>query len=466
VTFTVAETFDLAVVPPEVREVCNRLRSAGKKAWVVGGCVRDTLIGRVPGDWDVCTDAVPDDMLRIFPRAIPTGIQHGTVTVVVRRPGQEAAHVEVTTLRGETTYTDGRRPDGVFFVDDIVADLARRDFTINAIAVDAETGTLVDPFQGRKDLTEKTIRAVGVAEERFSEDGLRVLRAARFAAQLDFVVEATTRQAIGRTLDTYRKVSAERVREEWLKSMKAKTPSIAFDLMRETGILSVTCPELLDGVGCEQNRYHTYDVWGHALGCMDACVGDPILRLSALFHDVGKPKTRNRHPEHGDYTFYNHEIVGAEIVEPILQRLKFSTDETTRIKHLVRQHMWHYDGWSDATVRRWIRRVGVEAIDDLYRLREADIRGKGPEKIDAGDFESLEALRVHAARILAEGTALTIKDLSLNGRDLMQELQLKPGRILGEILEHLLERVTDDPARNEREVLLAEARVFVAEKVV
>ena len=448
-------TFDLAHVPADALGICERLRHAGKRSWVVGGCVRDSLLGKPIADWDVATDALPDELMKLFPRAIPTGLQHGTVTVVMG-----GHHYEVTTLRGETTYSDGRRPDAVHFVDDIVADLARRDFTINAIAVDPSNGTLVDPFDGRKDLDQRTIRCVGAALERFSEDGLRVLRAARFAATLGFDLDPDTFAAIAPTLDTFRKVSAERVRDEWMKTMKAKTPSRAFEVMRTSGILEVTCPEMLEGVGMVQNKWHSLDVWNHALTCMDACVGDPVLRIAALLHDVGKPRSRALSDKTQDYTFYDHDKIGAEMALPIVTRLKFSNDEKDRIVGLVRHHLFHYDEWSDQAVRRWIKRVGPERIEDLYRLNEADLRGKGPIFVDA-DLLPLVALKAHVERVLAEGAALSTRDLAIDGNVLMKELGITPGRIIGVVLEELLEAVLADPARNTREALLPLAREIV-----
>jgi tRNA nucleotidyltransferase (CCA-adding enzyme) len=447
-----ADHVDLAVVPPDVVALCGQLRSKGKRAWIVGGCVRDLLLGRAPSDWDVATDALPADLLKIFPRAIPTGIEHGTVTVV-----RNGHHYEVTTLRGEGTYSDGRRPDWVEFVDDITADLARRDFTVNAIALDALDGRIVDPHGGRADLERRVLRAVGDPQARFSEDGLRVLRAARFVATLEMALDPATEAAIRPTLATFRKVAQERVRDEWVKAMKARAPSRAFEVMRTTGILEVTCPELLLGVGMEQNKWHAYDVWRHAMACVDACAGDPILRLAALLHDVGKPATRAWSDKTSDWTFYEHERVGAEIADPIAARLRLSNDERARVVSLVRNHLFHYDAqWSDAAVRRWIKRVGVERLEDLYVLNAADVRAKGRGFDD--DLSSLAGLKAHVERVLAEGAALTTRDLKINGTDLMKELGLKPGRILGEILEALLELVILDPALNEREALLAAAR--------
>jgi tRNA nucleotidyltransferase (CCA-adding enzyme) len=448
---------DLTAVPPDVLQLCERLRSRGKRAWIVGGCVRDLLIGRTANDWDIATDARPNELLAAFPRAIPTGIEHGTITVV-----KDGHHYEVTTLRGEGTYSDGRRPDWVQFVDDITADLGRRDFTVNAIALDPLDGKVIDPFDGRGDLARGVLRAVGDPRERFNEDGLRVLRAARFVATLELALDPQTEAAIRPTLDTYRKVAHERVRDEWVKTMKARTPSRAFDVMRRTGILEVTCPELLEGVGMEQNRWHAYDVWRHGLECMDACPGDPILRVAALLHDVGKPRTRAWSDKTQDYTFYDHDQVGAEIAEPIAARLRFSNDERARIVSLVRHHLFHYsDEWTDTAVRRWIRRVGPERVDDLYALNEADVRAKGRDF--EPDIEALARLKAHVARMLAEGAALSTRDLKVNGRDLMSALELKPGPIIGQLLDALLEAVTNDPAINERDALLAHAREYLRE---
>jgi tRNA nucleotidyltransferase (CCA-adding enzyme) len=453
-----SDRVDLAAVPRDVHELCGTLRSQGKRAWIVGGCVRDLLSGRIANDWDVATDARPNETVRIFPRAIPTGIEHGTVTIV-----RQGHHYEVTTLRGEGTYSDGRRPDWVEFVDDITADLARRDFTVNAIAIDPLDGRLIDPFDGRGDLARGVLRAVGNPSERFAEDGLRVLRAARFVATLELTLDPATEAAVGPTLDTFRKVAQERVRDEWVKTMTARAPSRAFEVMRRTGILAVTCPEALEGVGMEQNKWHAYDVWRHALECMDACAGDPILRIAAFLHDVGKPRTRAWSDKVADYTFYDHDRVGAEIAEPIAARLRFSNEERARIVVLVRHHLFHYSAeWSDSAVRRWIRRVGAERVEDLFVLNEADVRAKG--KDFESDIEALAALKAHVARVLAEGAALSTRDLNVNGHDLIREFGLAPGRVIGDILDALLEAVIEDPGVNERSALLARARELLSER--
>jgi tRNA nucleotidyltransferase (CCA-adding enzyme) len=456
---------DLASIPRPVVALCARLRERGFRAWIVGGCVRDLLRGAGVGDWDIATSARPDDVKKSFRRVIPTGIQHGTVTVHMPESDGGGAY-EVTTLRGETTYSDGRRPDSVTFVDDIVADLARRDFTVNAIALDPTAGgddpMIIDPFDGRGDLARRVLRAVGDPAARFGEDGLRALRAARFVASLEMELDPATAAAIRPALDTYRKVSAERVRDEWIKALKAKRPSRAFDVMREHGLLEVSAPELVPQVGCTQNKWHRYDVWGHAMACVDACVGDPILRLSAFVHDVGKPATRAFSDKTQDYTFYDHERVGAELVDPVLQRLRFSTEERGRITHLVRHHLVCYDAsWSDSAVRRWVRRIGSDRLDDLYRLNEADIRGKDVDK--APDLAPLHELQERVAAMLARGEALTVRDLKIGGKELMQVLGMKPGPKMGMLLERLMEEVLEDPTKNEPERLLARARELLPE---
>lgn len=434
------------LVPEDVLVICHRLREKGKRGWIVGGCVRDLLRGGAAKDWDVCTDARPEEVVSFFRKVIPTGIQHGTVTVVLR-----SVHYEVTTLRGEGAYSDGRRPDKVEFVDDITADLARRDFTFNAMAIDPIDGHLIDPFGGRSDLEARVLRAVGDAAERFFEDGLRVLRAARFSATLECAIAPETEAAMGaaRSLDTFRRVSAERVRDEWFKAMSAQRPSVAFEAMRRTGLLEITCPELIATLGVEPGEAPGEDAYQRALGCLDACAGAPLLRIAALLHDVGK----GRSPA-------DHARVGAEMAEAILTRLKLSNDERARVTALIRHHVPGYTpDWTDAGVRRWIRRITPELAPDLYELCLAIARTR-PD--GSAEIRAIEELRDRVARLLAAGAALSTRDLKLNGRDLMISLGLAPGRIIGETLERLLELVTDDPTLNEREALLAAARTMSA----
>jgi tRNA nucleotidyltransferase (CCA-adding enzyme) len=301
------------------------------------------------------------------------------------------------------------------------------------------------------------LRAVGDARGRFAEDGLRVLRAARFVATLEVELDPETARAIAPSLDSYRKVSAERVREEWLKTTKARKPSRAFEVMKDHGLLAITAPELLESVGCEQNRYHAYDVWGHAMHCLDNCPQNPILRIAGLLHDVGKPRSRAFSDKTDDYTFYEHERIGAEMTGPLLERLRFSNEERAHIVALVRHHLVCYDeSWGDAAVRRWIRRVSPELVEDLYALNEADVRAKGKDA--SQDLAHLEQLKAHVAQVIAQGAAFSIKDLAIDGRALLTDLGVKPGPDIGRVLRALLEEVVDDPTLNEKAVLIARAR--------
>jgi len=431
-----------------VLEICEELRNAGESAWVVGGCVRDMLRGEKVNDWDVATTALPKKVQETFRRVIPTGIDHGTVTVLWK-----GESFEVTSLRGEGTYSDGRRPDSVVFVGNIEQDLARRDFTVNAIAYDPVDGQVVDPFDGLIDMRNRVLRAVGNPTERFQEDGLRILRGARFVATLEFELEEETEAAFGSALDTFRKVSPERVREEWLKAMKASTPSRAFEVMRRTGILEVTYPELLEQVGCEQNQWHAYDVWNHTMRVLDESDGDPIERVAALLHDVAKPRTRAKSDKTNDWTFYHHEKVGADMADRWLRDYRFSNSERELITGLIRHHLICYSPeWTDAAVRRFIKRVGADKIDPLLRLGTADALGKG-RNVEA-ELAALKELRGRVEQAIEEGGALTTGDLAIGGNDIIPLLDGGAGPAVGQILRALLEKVIDDPSLNTRDKLM------------
>ncbi len=385
-------------------------------------------------------------MMRIFSRTVPTGIEHGTVTVLWR-----GAKYEVTTLRGEAGYSDGRHPDKVFFVTDIEQDLARRDFTVNAIAYDPLEKRLLIPTRCCC-LRHRLLRTVGDPRKRFSEDGLRVLRAARFSATHEFRIEDRTKEAISDSLDSFRRVSHERVRDEWLKAMTATKPSIAFEVMRTTGILEVTFPQLLDQVGCLQNQSHAYDVWQHTMICLDTAKSDPIHRMAALLHDVGKPKTRRFSDKTNDYTFYGHEVVGAEIADAWLCEYRFSNHDRKRIVDLVRYHLVCYsEDWTDSAVRRFLRRVGQENSDELLALARADVLAKG-RPVEA-ELLAIERLRERIREVLEAGSALRVNQLAINGHDVMRHLNSQPGPMIGKVLRSLLEQVIDNPELNQRERL-------------
>ena len=444
-----------AQVPEEVLAICRRLRGKGYEAHLVGGGVRDMLLGRKPADFDVATDARPEEVRELFGAtfAIPTGIKHGTVTVLTS--SVEHRHVEVTTFRGEGVYLDGRRPSSVTYVKSLRDDLARRDFTMNAVAYDPIDDRLTDLFDGQGDLGRRLIRAVGDPLERFGEDGLRPMRAVRQAAQLGFSIEPATHAAIPRSLEVVRKVSAERIRDELLKLLAAPQPSRGIELMRETGLLGEVIPELLEGVGCTQNRFHKHDVYGHTLAVVDATDGDAIVRLGALLHDVGKPRARQpREGAPGEYSCFKHEYVGRDMADAICRRLKLPNADRDRVVGMVAHHMFFYKPeWTDGAVRRFVRDVGGSgALDALFALRKGDVAGRG---FGEDPDREIGELQLRIADVAAEDAALRVTDLKVNGADVMRVLGLAPGREIGQVLERLLERVIDDASLNERERLEA-----------
>ena len=445
-----------AKIPADVLALCEVLGAAGHRAWVVGGCIRDVLRGEAVSDWDLATSATPAEVMRVFPKTIPTGVAHGTVTVLWKRGAYE-----VTTLRGEGAYSDGRRPDAVEFVRDIEGDLARRDFTVNAIAYDPLEESLVDPYGGLADLGRRLLRAVGEPGRRFAEDGLRILRAARFVASLEFELEAETERAIPGALDTFRKVSHERVQQEWLKALKARAPSRAFEVMRRTRVLEVTLPELAECFGCEQNHHHAFDVWTHTMKTLDDAPVEPSLRLAAVLHDIGKPRTRGRSEKTGEYTFYHHEQVGAEMSDRWLRAYRFSNDLREEVVALVRHHLICYaPEWSDAAVRRFVRRVEPRRVSPLLRLARADVRAKG-KPVEA-ELKLLDELEARIGQVASSSAALSTGDLALDGQALMKGLGIPPSRRIGVLLEALLEEVLERPELNEAAVLLERAKALHA----
>ena len=449
---------------------------AGFKAYLVGGAVRDMIMKVEAHDWDVATNATPQDVIKLFKFVVPTGIEHGTVTVHYK--GKE---IEVTTFRTEAGYSDGRHPDSVNYAATIEEDLARRDFTMNAIAASLADGLIVDPYGGQKDIKKKLIRTVGAAHERFMEDGLRPVRALRFAAKLGFSIENNTYSEIFKP-EIQKKVtsiSIERFRDEFEKIMKAPLPSVGLKMMEESGILALFIPEFSVCRGCIQSDYrafHKFDVLDHLFYACDGAPADkPVVRLAALFHDIGKPaakkiqkelvldgeKNDGSKKEIETITFYNHEAYSEKITEKILIRLRFPNDTVHKVCHLVKEHMFHYESnWSDAAVRRFIVRVKPEFLEDLYDLRLADMHGMYNEKVDLRYSSSLALLGELDERVkkeLAKKTALSLKSLAVNGKDLM-EAGIPAGKELGSILNELLECVLEDPEMNERETLLNSAK--------
>jgi tRNA nucleotidyltransferase/poly(A) polymerase len=444
----------LITIHPILKEIAALFTAENREICLVGGAVRDMLRGKKSHDWDLATDAPPGEVTAIFKeaeprgRVIPTGIKHGTVTVLYR--GQS---VEITTYRTEAGYTDGRRPDHVRFAADIEEDLSRRDFTMNAIALRLPHGEKIDPFGGAADIKAGIIRCVGKAAERFAEDGLRPLRAVRFAAQLSYSLEPETLAAVSGALETSAKVSAERVRDEIEKIIASDKPSRAFLLMEETGLLKLFLPELAACRGIGQKGSHRFDVLEHSLLACDYAAGKGCaqdIRTAALLHDIGKTPAR-KIGEDGIWTFYQHEVESKKMAHNILTRLRYPNAYIDAVCHLVKEHMFHYtDEWTDAAVRRFIARVGEANLAPLYQLRRADscaTAGIEPPP----DFLLPLARRVEKA--LGESRIFTLKDLAVSGRDLIA-IGVKPGKTLGVILNELLETALDDPAQNTRDTLL------------
>ena len=440
-------------VPDPIQDLLRSLQEAGHRAYVVGGAVRELLLGEKPSpqDWDIGTSATPEEILRLHPKAIATGARFGTITVPTG-----AGPCEVTTFRVESEYRDARRPERVTFVRELEEDLKRRDFTVNAIAWDPRSGRLVDPTGGMPDLEARLLRAVGDPRERFREDGLRPIRAARFAATLEFALEGETARALTDAREVVGRVAAERVQDELVKMLRAREPSVGFEVLRESGLLDIWLPEVHATIAVAQNRYHAFDVYYHTIYTCDAApVEKPVVRLAALFHDVGKPATRVE-KEDGEATFYNHQFVGERMAREAMERLRFSRDWTERVAHLVREHMFDYrPEWSGAAVRRFIRSVGVDAIADLFDLRIADNIGNG---LKTGFPHYLEEMRERVEAILEAEEALSVRDLAVDGKDVMTVLGVAPGPRVGEILSQLLEEVLENPALNRRETLLERIR--------
>lgn len=435
-------------VPRELREFAQVFSAAGKKCYFVGGALRDSLLGRPVNDWDAATDARPEEVLGLFRKVIPTGIKHGTVTVLWK-----GWSVETTTFRTEAGYSDARRPDQVAFGVSLEEDLERRDFTVNAMAYDPLEGALVDIHGGRKDLAARLIRAVGEPGRRFDEDGLRTLRAVRFASQLDFEIEPSTLAAIPGALARLSGVSAERLRDELERILLSPRPSKGLRLMEETGILGLVVPELLACRGVEQKGVHAFDVLDHLYASVDASAQsgeDLVLRLAALLHDIGKPRAFALGPD-GVPTFYRHEEYSSRMAAELMRRLRFPNATTEAVTHLVAQHMFFYEpAWTDAAVRRFVARVGRDCVEALFALRRADTSGMAGI---AADPRLLDPFRERIEAILKAEDALGIKDLAVGGRDLAK-IGIPKGPAMGRILSELLETVLDDPSQNTRETLL------------
>ena len=437
-------------IPEGAKQVLEVLHGAGYEAYVVGGCVRDSLLGREPQDWDVTTSATPQQVKALFSRTIDTGIQHGTVTVMIGHEGYE-----VTTYRIDGKYEDGRHPNEVIFTPSLEEDLKRRDFTINAMAYNDGEG-LKDLFGGLEDIENHIIRCVGDAKARFGEDALRILRALRFSAQLGYEIEADTREAIRELAGNLSKISAERIRTELVKLLVSGHPERLRDAY-ELGVTKVILPEFDRCMETEQNHpHHCYSVGEHILASISAVPADKDLRIAMLFHDIGKPASLSV-DEEGITHFYGHEKTSAEMAKDIMKRLKFDNDTISIVYTLVRNHDFAIGCKpGQKAMRRFINQIGAEAFPMMFDVRMGDIMAQS-ETFRAEKLDNLRQWREYYEQIKGEGQCVSLKDLAISGKDLTA-IGIAPGKKMGQILQALLEEVLDNPGNNTQEYLLRRAR--------
>lgn len=435
------------IIPKEVKAIITRLEKAGFEAYIVGGCVRDFLLGSAPKDWDVATNAKPEEIQQVFPDSF---YENKFLTVTARTGSEKIPEVEITTYRLEAGYSDKRHPDELRYAKTIEEDLARRDFTVNAFAMDKEKN-IIDLFDGKKDLKKKIIRAVGDPNERFNEDALRMMRAVRFATVLGFSIEEETKKAIEKNSSSLEAVSKERIRDEFIKMIMADEPAAGIELLRELNLLQYVLPELLENYGVGQNKHHIYDCYQHALKALEFTAKKKLgldVRLAALFHDIGKPRTKAG--DGIDSTFYNHEVVGAKMTLEALDRLKFPKKQVEKVAKLVRYHLFYYnvDEVGESSVRRLVKNVGPEHMEELLQLRQADRIGSGVPKAEPYKLRHLKYIIEKVSK-----DPISPKMLKVNGGDIMKLLGTQPGPKVGYILNILLSDVIDDPKRNDKEFL-------------
>ena len=436
-------------LPEKVKYIIDTIMEAGYEAYAVGGCIRDSILLRKPSDWDITTSASPYQVKELFRRTLDTGIKHGTVTVMLDKEG-----FEVTTYRIDGEYEDGRHPKEVTFTRNLTEDLKRRDFTINAMAYNEKDG-LVDIFGGLEDIRRRTVRCVGNPLERFSEDALRMMRAVRFSAQLGYRIEEETSNAIRVLASDLKKISAERIQTELVKLLTSPHPDY-LRMAYETGITKVVLPEFdLCMITEQKNPHHCYTVGEHTLVAMQAVRADKVLRLAMLFHDMGKPLCVTTDEEGIDH-FHGHPSASEEIAGNVLHRLKFDNDTIYMVKKLVKYHDQYIEP-QPKNVRRAIRKMGEDVFPLLLEVKEADVQAQS-DFLREKKEKNLKDVRDVYQRILEENQCVSLKTLAINGKDLIDQAGMKPGKELGEVLNELLDLVTEDPARNTREYLLKAAK--------
>jgi len=442
-------------IPDEIRKITETLTKAGYEAYLVGGCTRDLLLGRKPKDWDFATNALPEQIVATF-GSDETFYENdfGTVTVKNEQASDETfRNVEITPFRKEGKYSDKRRPDDVTWAKTLHEDLERRDFTINTVAYNVEKDKTVDPFDGQKDIKDKIIRAVGNPVGRFEEDALRLLRAIRIATEIGFAIESSTAEAILAMSASLGVIAKERINIEFSRIVMSKEPMVGIVMCEKLGLLARILPELLEGIGCEQNGDHIYHVWEHNLRAVQHSADRdwPLhVRLAALLHDVGKPKTRVWSTENKDWTFYGHDVVGARMAKKALERLKYSKDVVEKVEKLVRWHLFFtdIDKITLSAVRRIVAKVGPDLVWDLMHVRACDRIGMGRPKELPYRLRKYESMIEEAMR-----APVSVAMLKIDGKRIMEVTGEKPGPRLGWILHALLEEVLDDPTRNTSEYL-------------
>ncbi len=434
-------------LPYKVEQIIRTIQGAGFDAYAVGGCIRDSILGRTPSDWDITTSARPEEVKKLFPRTVDTGIRHGTVTVMIQKEG-----FEVTTYRIDGEYEDSRHPKEVTFTANLTEDLKRRDFTVNAMAYNDKEG-LIDVFGGMKDIEEKIIRCVGEAAERFSEDALRVMRAVRFSAQLGYTIDEKTKDAIKELAPTLKNISAERIQTELIKIAVSPNPDY-LRIAYETGVTKAIFPEFDRMMETEQNNpHHCYCVGEHTLTAMKRIKADKVLRLAMLFHDIGKPDTLTE-DEEGIFHFYGHPEAGAVMTKDILKRLKFDNDTTDQVSRLVKFHDYPIP-LTPKGMRRAVFKIGEDLMPCLFLVKQADMLAQSGYMREEKQ-EELEKLQSIYRQVLEEKPCVSLKMLAVTGNDLIA-LGMEPGKEIGEILNRLLQIVIDEPAYNEKEYLLKQA---------
>lgn len=438
-------------LPDNVTYIINKLEGEGFEAFAVGGCIRDSILGRIPDDWDITTSASPNQVKAVFSKTIDTGIQHGTVTVMIGKEG-----FEVTTYRIDGEYEDSRHPKEVLFTSNLTEDLKRRDFTINAMAYN-DTQGLVDKFHGAEDLENKIIRCVGNAAERFEEDALRMLRAVRFAAQLGFEIEEETKTAIQSLVPALSRISAERIQTELVKLLVSKHPE-AIRTAYELGITNIILPEFDEMMRTEQNHpHHRYSVGEHTLHALEFVEADKILRLSMLFHDVAKPLTKTTDEDGKDH-FYGHAEEGADLTKVVLRRLKFDNDTIEKVTSLVRWHDYRMNATPEG-VRRAIHKAGEDIFPYLFPIKRADILSQSEfQRQEKQQF--VEDIEKIYHEIKEKEQCVSLKTMKITGNDLIA-LGMKPGKEIGEMLAYLLETVLDEPSKNKKEELIRLAKEYM-----